>query len=318
MLPDKSEPVLDVDAVSADRSSESRFADPNFLLSELAGNAPDELNLEQERLNLVKAHDWFVESNVRGSHETSRTRPLEPPHDVVSWSGYGRAALDADALFMAEWRDRYGPTFANLETTPTRVLDVGCGVYGQWILAAAQAPGWEATRFVGLDLAPVLVPASMLPAAVRSRVVFVQHDVLQPLPFQDGQFDYIRCCGVTAGVPGPSLVQHKPSWDILLEELKRCLAPGGKLEVADTPSRPILPPRLREEFDTMLEKHLLNVNLRGVIPATLAMNDMHDVEAPSDEDSVLRPPPNSATEANANPEFAAGPPSGTSSPRSLR
>jgi hypothetical protein len=95
MLPDKSEPVLDVDAVSADRSSESRFADPNFLLSELAGNAPDELNLEQERLNLVKAHDWFVESNVRGSHETSRTRPLEPPHDVVSWSGYGRAALDA-------------------------------------------------------------------------------------------------------------------------------------------------------------------------------------------------------------------------------
>ena len=109
---------------------------------------------------------------------------------------------------MADWRDQYGPTFANLETTPTRVLDVGCGVYGQWILAAAQAPGWEATRFVGLDLAPVLVPASMLPAAVRSRVVFVQHDVLQPLPFQDGQFDYIRCCGVTAGVPGPSLVQH--------------------------------------------------------------------------------------------------------------
>lgn len=114
--------------------------------------------------------------------------------------------LCSDALFMAEWRDQYGPTVANLESTPERVLDIGCGVYGQWILAAAQAPGWEATRFVGLDLAPVLVPTSMLPAEVRSRVVFVQHDFLRPLPFHDGQFDYIRTCGVTAGVPGPSLV----------------------------------------------------------------------------------------------------------------
>lgn len=114
--------------------------------------------------------------------------------------------LCSDALFMAEWRDQCGPTFANLEPTPTRVLDIGCGVYGQWILAAAQVPGWEATRFVGLDLAPVLVPTSMLPAEVRSRVDFVQHDFLQRLPFHDGQFDYIRTCGVTAGVPGPSLV----------------------------------------------------------------------------------------------------------------
>lgn len=100
MLPDKSETALDVDAVSADRSSSEshRFADQKtFLLSELAGRAPDQLDLEQqERLKLAKAHDWFVESNLRGSHETSRTRPLEPPlPDVVSWSGYGHAALDA-------------------------------------------------------------------------------------------------------------------------------------------------------------------------------------------------------------------------------
>lgn len=95
MLPDKSDAALDVDAVSADRSSESRFADPTFLLSEQAGNAPDQLDLEQEQLKLAKAHDWLVESNLRGSHETSRTRPLEPQDDVVSWSGYGHAALDA-------------------------------------------------------------------------------------------------------------------------------------------------------------------------------------------------------------------------------
>lgn len=62
-----------------------------------------------------------------------------------------------------------------------------------------------------------------------------------------------------------------------MEELKRCLTPEGTLEVADTPSRPTLPPRMREEFDTILEKQLLNVNLRGIIPATLVMNDMHDL-----------------------------------------
>lgn len=89
MLPDELVSVLDVD-----RSSETRFADP-ALLTGLAGHAPDELDLEQERLNLAKAHDWFIEANLRGSHETSRTRPLEPQDDVVSWSGYGHAALDA-------------------------------------------------------------------------------------------------------------------------------------------------------------------------------------------------------------------------------
>ena len=89
MLPDELVSVLDVD-----RSSETRFADP-ALLTGLAGHAPDELDLEQERLNLAKAHDWFIEANLRGSHETSRTRPLEPQDDVVSWSGSGHAALDA-------------------------------------------------------------------------------------------------------------------------------------------------------------------------------------------------------------------------------
>lgn len=108
---------------------------------------------------------------------------------------------------MAAAREEFDgrPTIANFDTPPKRVLDVGCGVYGQWILAAAPTVGWEATRFVGLDLAPVLVPFSTLPHGLCARVQFVQHDFFQPLPFPDDAFDYIRCGGVAADIPGASL-----------------------------------------------------------------------------------------------------------------
>ncbi|GAA5860653.1 hypothetical protein JCM3774_006241 [Rhodotorula dairenensis] len=235
-------------------------------------------DLEQERSNLAKAYDWFLEANRRGSHELTRTRPLTSPDTeevrVVSCqSGYGHAALDADALFMSVWQDSFspGPTTAKLDPAPKRALDIGCGVYAQWILAAAQTVGWEATRFVGLDLAPVLVPLATLPPEIRSRVLFIQQDFLHTLRFSDGAFDYIRCSGVADYIP-------EPNWDPLIEELKRCLAPGGTLEIVAASSRPIPPPpSLRKEFDAILQKRFLSVNLRSLLPATLAMNDMQRI-----------------------------------------
>lgn len=96
---------------------------------------------------------------------------------------------------------------APLESPPSQVLDVGCGTYASWILSAAKWPGWHETRFVGLDIAPVLVPASMVAADSAARISFVQRDFLQPLPFHDGQFSYIRCGHISAGIPGKAALE---------------------------------------------------------------------------------------------------------------
>lgn len=64
----------------------------------------------------------------------------------------------------------------------------------------------------------------------------------------------------------------------MVKELKRCLVPGGTLEIALTSLRPTpAVPALREDYDAISEKQLLNVNLRALLPVTLAMNGMQRV-----------------------------------------
>ncbi|GAA5977555.1 hypothetical protein JCM10908_005016 [Rhodotorula pacifica] len=270
MLPPLAEDEHELDT---DGKRHTTQFDP-FLLSALARSAAPSTDPEQERLDLARAHDWFVESNLRGSHDLVKVQPRDQG-GLEPWTGYGHAALDADALLMAHWHEECaGPTIAKFASAPKRVLDLGCGLYAQWILATARTSGWETTRFVGLDLAPVLVPPSLLPDDMRTRVTFVQHDFLDPLPFFEGEFDYIRCCRVASGIP-------EPSWDPLIEELKRCLAPGGTLEIIDDSARPTLPPKMRQELDAILRNQYLNVELRTVIPSTLAMNNMHSITTAS-------------------------------------
>jgi SAM-dependent methyltransferase len=51
-------------------------------------------------------------------------------------------------------------------------------------------------------------------------IVFVQHDLCDPLPFLDGSFNVIWCSGILEHVPNPGFV---------LREMYRALAPGGQL-----------------------------------------------------------------------------------------
>lgn len=104
---------------------------------------------------------------------------------------------------------------------PRRVLDLGCGITAGWCLSMLREKGWEGTQFVGefcsssrrreltrragLDVAPVLVPMSMLPYDQSSRLSFVQHNILQRLPFEDAKFDYVRVGNIGMDVPGALL-----------------------------------------------------------------------------------------------------------------
>lgn len=54
----------------------------------------------------------------------------------------------------------------------------------------------------------------MLDESVRARVSFVKHNFLEPLPFFDGEFDYVRVACVNSGMPGkqePSLPGNEPA-----------------------------------------------------------------------------------------------------------
>ena len=103
------------------------------------------------------------------------------------------------------------------------------------------AAQWPTTHFVGLDVAPVLLPLSRFPACLTARLRFVQHDFLS-LPFpsglvaapglsacaSEGLFDLIRLSHVGFGVP-------EEAWQDLLDECARLLDPHtGWIQVSES------------------------------------------------------------------------------------
>jgi 2-polyprenyl-3-methyl-5-hydroxy-6-metoxy-1,4-benzoquinol methylase len=96
---------------------------------------------------------------------------------------------------------------------PTATLDVGCGT--GWL--ARRLGGAAGTTVTGVDVLRD-VPAEGW--------TYVDADVTQGLPFDDGSFD----C-VVAG----EVIEHVPDPDAVLVELHRVLTPGGTL-VVSTPN----------------------------------------------------------------------------------
>ena len=97
-----------------------------------------------------------------------------------------------------------------------RILDVGCGA----------GPVLEALRDRGAFVTNVDPSAKMLELA-RQRLgdgtALQQADLRDPLPFPDGAFDDVIACLV---------LHYLQDWTAPLAELRRVLAPGGRLIVA--------------------------------------------------------------------------------------
>jgi SAM-dependent methyltransferase len=97
-----------------------------------------------------------------------------------------------------------------------RILDVGCGA----------GPLLEALRDRGAIVTGVETSAKMLELA-RQRLgdgaALQQADLTCPLPFPDGAFDDVIVCLV---------LHYLQDWTAPLAELRRVLAPGGRLIVA--------------------------------------------------------------------------------------
>lgn len=105
------------------------------------------------------------------------------------------------------------------------------------------AAQWPTTHFVGLDIAPVLLPLSRFLPSLTSRLRFVQHDFLSfPFPsdlvaapgssagtsISEGPFDLIRLSHIGFGVP-------EEAWQDLLDECARLLDPcTGWIQVIES------------------------------------------------------------------------------------
>lgn len=113
----------------------------------------------------------------------------------------------------------------SLGGSPRRVLDAGCA--GGYVALMLMRLGHEVT---GIELNEPMA------AAARSRgVSVVEHDLEEPLPFDDASFDAVHAC---------EIVEHLFDTEGFLHELHRVLVPGGVL-VLSTPNLNSLENRIR-------------------------------------------------------------------------
>jgi SAM-dependent methyltransferase len=95
------------------------------------------------------------------------------------------------------------------------LVDLGCGD-GELTTRAGERVG--ATRLIGIETAPVLIPE-----ARRRGVEVVESDLGQPLPFGDGEIDVVL---------SNQVIEHLNDTDLFMREICRVLAPGGSAIVS--------------------------------------------------------------------------------------
>jgi len=145
----------------------------------------------------------------------------DPTYDAVS-ELYDRTFADI-TVREDEWRW----LSARIPERGVRLLDLGCG-NGSLLLQLAP----RLSTGVGVDLSPRMLEKARARTAAFPQLSFVP--VTGPtLPFPDGSFDVVT-----------SLLSFRYlDWDPLMNEIRRVLAPGGRLLIVDMVT---VPARLRE------------------------------------------------------------------------
>ncbi|KAJ7044958.1 hypothetical protein C8F04DRAFT_1249405 [Mycena alexandri] len=189
----------------------------------------------------VHAPDRFVKKNA---WRTRHKMKLHPYPDVPYMQAYDPVVLENERYthyLLRRLAPAGSPTFHDYGAhPPASVLDLGCGS-GVWLLDAART--WRATQFIGLDLVDVALPALAASSASSnspttsstafpfppaiSNVRLVRSDFLKyALPFPDRQFELVRMANLALAIP-------RARMEFVLKEVRRVLAPGGRLELVD-------------------------------------------------------------------------------------
>lgn len=147
----------------------------------------------------------------KDSSGTSQTHPVVEE--------YGRLAADYDARWSFYVEATTRETLARLSLRPgERLLDVGCGTGA---LLQPLSKRYPDARLTGVDPVPEMlaVARSRLPLEVDLRGGWAER-----LPFENEQFDVVVSCNAFHYFQEPATT---------LREMKRILAPGGRLVITD-------------------------------------------------------------------------------------
>lgn len=104
----------------------------------------------------------------------------------------------------------------------SRVLEAGCGVGAQTTTLARNSPGASITS-IDISEKSVAEAEAKATAAGLTNVEFRQGDIFY-LPFGPGSFDHVFVCFV---------LEHLREPRFALQELKKCLRPGGTITVIE-------------------------------------------------------------------------------------
>ncbi len=148
---------------------------------------------------------------------------LHTEGDVIHWAaGYDRL-LGAMTLGL-EGRFRRRVVEAAGLSEGERVLDVGCGT-GTLALLASTAVGADGC-VEGIDPAPEMIARAQAKAKAKRSSANFQVAAIESLPFEDDSFDVVLSTLMFHHLTGP--LQRRG-----LDELRRVLAPGGRVCIVD-------------------------------------------------------------------------------------
>lgn len=113
-----------------------------------------------------------------------------------------------------------------------RILDLGCGTGTLALMIRRSQPQAEVE---GLDADPVMLARAQRKSAEAGLPISFQTGMAQDLPYEDGTFD-----AVVSSLFFHHLVREQKQ--VAVAEIKRVLAPGGRLRIADwgRPSGPLM------------------------------------------------------------------------------
>lgn len=159
---------------------------------------------------------------------------------------------------------------------PRAILDVACGT-GIW--AREMALKFPRAQVIGIDIDPslperaieILGPSGRFPQNFRFQVA----DVLQPLPFEDGAFDFVHARLMSPFIP-------IKAWPQVVREMARVLKRGGVIEVVDGEQVPRSPSasfgQLFQFPQTLLEKRGLHVAMGDALMGYFQQAGIHHIQ----------------------------------------
>jgi ubiquinone/menaquinone biosynthesis C-methylase UbiE len=161
----------------------------------------------------------------------------DPKTSARSW--FDRRAAGYELGLTSRWRDpvQQAALEALQLTAEDRVLDVGCGTGRASRTAAATA-----VSVVGIDLSPEMIRQARELGEGIDNIRFEVADV-EELPFGESEFTAVLCSNA---------FHHYPNPDRAVSEMRRVLAPHGRLVIGDACSD-LLAARIADAFLRRLE-----------------------------------------------------------------